>query len=113
MTGRRKTRAALPAALVVAPVDFLRDEMAARGLSVVELARRAHVHPFWIERILRGAPVRYWEAVMLSQALGTSADFWINLQRQWDEARARRGMRPRSARAARWWVRARRFFRVS
>lgn len=102
---------ALLAALVVPPAEFVRDEMSARGLSVVEMARRAHVHPFWIERILRGEPVRFCDAVMLSQALGTSAEFWINLQRQWDAAHNRRGLRLRSVRAARWWLRARRWIK--
>lgn len=101
----------LPAALLVPPAAFVRDEMAARGLSVVEMARRAQVNVYWIERILRGAPVRHWDAVMLSQALGTTAEFWLALQAQWDEARRPARLRLRNTCAARWWWRARKMLK--
>lgn len=102
-----KKPAPLPALLLAPPSQILRDEMSARRLSVVEMARRAHVHPVWIERLMRGGRIRTADAVMLSQALGTSADMWIALQAQWDAAHKAQRRRRRSTRAARWWLRAR------
>jgi len=60
------------------------------GLSSIALARRLHVPRTRIERLVREeTSVTADTAMRLAKAFGTTPEYWMNLQRAWDLARAR------------------------
>ncbi|REC53824.1 addiction module antidote protein, HigA family [Rhodosalinus sediminis] len=60
------------------------------GLSPIALARRLHVPRTRIERLVREeTAVTADTAMRLARAFGTTPEYWMNLQRAWDLARAR------------------------
>jgi addiction module HigA family antidote len=60
------------------------------GLSAIALAKRLHVPRTRIERLIRGETSMTADTAMrLSKFFGTTAEFWMNLQRGWELARAR------------------------
>jgi len=60
------------------------------GLSSIALARRLHVPRTRIERLVREeTAVTADTAMRLAKAFGTTPEYWMNLQRAWDLARAR------------------------
>lgn len=59
-------------------------------LSPIALARRLHVPRTRIERLVRGETALTADTAMrLSRFFGNTAEYWMNLQRGWDLARAR------------------------
>ncbi len=59
-------------------------------LSPIALARRLHVPRTRIERLVREeTAVTADTAMRLAKAFGTTPEYWMNLQRAWDLARAR------------------------
>ncbi|MGB5556375.1 MAG: HigA family addiction module antitoxin [Paracoccaceae bacterium] len=75
----------------VHPGEVLKEEFLAEyGLSATAFARRLGVPANRITRLINGEQsVTADTAVMLSAALGTSAEFWLNLQTQHDLERSR------------------------
>ncbi len=64
--------------------------LAPLGLSSIALARRIHVPRTRIERLLKGETSLTADTAMrLARVFGTTAEYWMNLQRAWDLARAR------------------------
>lgn len=60
------------------------------GLSPIALAKRLHVPRTRIERLVREeTAVTADTAMRLARAFGTTPEYWMNLQRAWDLARAR------------------------
>ena len=60
------------------------------GLSFTVLAKRIHVPRTRIERLLKGETSLTADTAMrLARVFGTTAEYWMNLQRAWDLARAR------------------------
>jgi antitoxin HigA-1 len=60
------------------------------GLSAIALARRIHVPRTRIERIVKGETALSADTAMrLAKVFGTTPEYWMNLQRAWDLARAR------------------------
>ena len=60
------------------------------GMSPIALARRLNVPRTRIERIVKGETALSVDTAMrLSKFFGTTPEFWINLQRARDVARAR------------------------
>ena len=60
------------------------------GLSAIALARRLHVPRTRIERLIKGETALTADTAMrLSRFFGTTPEYWINLQRSWELARAR------------------------
>ena len=60
------------------------------GMSVIELARRLHVPRTRIERLVKGdTALTVDSALRLSAFFGNTPEFWMNLQRAYDLARAR------------------------
>jgi addiction module HigA family antidote len=60
------------------------------GLSALALARRIHVPRTRIERLVKGeTAVSADTAMRLGRVFGTTPEYWMNLQRAWDLARAR------------------------
>jgi len=70
----------------VHPGDILKEEfMAELGLSAGELANAVQVSPAQIEGIVRReTAITADMAARLSRYLGTSPDFWLDLQRNYD-----------------------------
>jgi HTH-type transcriptional regulator/antitoxin HigA len=67
------------------PGEFIKEELVARGWSVHDLARNASISlrtaiGLTISEVKITAPI----AQSLSAAFGTSAEFWTNLQEQFD-----------------------------
>ena len=60
------------------------------GMSAIELAGRLHVPRTRIERLVKGDTVLTVDtALRLSTFFGNMPEFWMNLQRSYDLARAR------------------------
>ncbi len=60
------------------------------GMSAIALAKRLDVPRTRIERLVKGETALSVDTAMrLSKFFGTTAEFWINLQRTHDLARAR------------------------
>ena len=60
------------------------------GLSSYMLAKRIHVPRTRIERLVRGDTALTADTPMrLAKVFGTTAEYWMNLQRAWDLARAK------------------------
>jgi addiction module HigA family antidote len=77
-------------AALVPPGEILKEEfMEPMALSVRELARRMDVGATRISQIVRGQRTITAEtALRLGAALGTTALFWLNLQNNYDLAKA-------------------------
>ena len=61
------------------------------GMSAITLARRLNVPRTRIERLVKGETALTVDTAMrLSKFFGNTAEFWMNLQRAYDLARARR-----------------------
>ena len=60
------------------------------GMSAIALARELHVPRTRIERLVKGKTgVSADTAIRLAKFFGTTPEYWLNLQRAWDLARAR------------------------
>lgn len=60
------------------------------GLTCYMLAKRIHVPRTRIERLVKGDTTLTADTAMrLAKVFGTTAEYWMNLQRAWDLARAR------------------------
>ena len=60
------------------------------GLSAIALARRIHVPRTRIERLVKGETALSADTAMrFARFFGTTPEYWMNLQRAWDLARAR------------------------
>lgn len=60
------------------------------GLSPIALAKRIHVPRRRIERLVKGETALSADTAMrLARVFGSTAEYWMNLQRAWDLARAR------------------------
>jgi addiction module HigA family antidote len=71
----------------VHPGETLRDELAARGLSVAALALKLRVPPQKLQEILCGRrAITAQTALRLARYFGNEAEFWMNLQKQYDSA---------------------------
>ena len=67
------------------PGRFLADELEALNMSPTELAHALHVPPNRIYHIIGGKRAMTADtALRLSQWLGTSAEFWMNLQKRYE-----------------------------
>lgn len=76
--------------LPLAPGDFLRDELEARGMSQRELADRLDRPVQVISEIVNGKKTITEEtALSLERVLGVSASFWLNLETAFQLALAR------------------------
>lgn len=69
------------------PGDMLADELAARNMSQRALAKLASTTPTMINSLIkRKKSISLSLALRLEQALGISAEYWINTQRMHDRA---------------------------
>jgi antitoxin HigA-1 len=85
---KRKNEALLPP---VHPGEILGDEIATRGVSAPQVARDIDVPANRLSEIIAGRRnVTPDTAFRLSLYLGTSAEFWLNLQANYDLETLRR-----------------------
>ena len=69
------------------PGEILREDYIANGVSVVSLARCMGVDRSLVDLLCaEGMPVNEYLAGLLSKALGTSPEFWLNLQAAYDRS---------------------------
>jgi addiction module HigA family antidote len=83
----------------VTPGEMLRDEFLAEyGLSQSQLARAIGISPNRIAEIINNRRrITADTALRLSLYFGNSAEFWMNLQTQYDLKVARRNLKPEEA----------------
>jgi addiction module HigA family antidote len=75
------------------PGSFLRDELAALGLSARKFAEHIHVPHNAVTGIMNGErSVSAQMAIRFGQAFGTTPQYWMNLQTIYDLKRARAEM---------------------
>jgi addiction module HigA family antidote len=73
------------------PGDILKEDLADIGVSAAELARNLRVPANRITRIINGQQsITADTALRLAHWFGTSAQYWLNLQRNYDLAIAER-----------------------
>ena len=68
------------------PGEVLREELAERGVTQTQLAKRMGVSVSLLNEVIngkRGISTEY--ALLLEAALGIDADFWLNMQRAYDK----------------------------
>ena len=76
--------------LLVHPGKVLKDEIEARNITAGALALKLMVHPNKITEIIRGnRAISPETALRLARYFKTSAQFWMNLQTNYDLAKAR------------------------
>lgn len=76
--------------LAIHPGEHVADELDARGMNAAELARAMGVDPARVSRLVNGqTSVTGDTALRLADAFGTSAEFWMRLQGDYDIALAR------------------------
>ena len=72
------------------PGEFLREEIECRGITQTKLANDIGVKVSLLNELINGKrdfTIEY--ALMIEAALGIDADLWINLQNDYNKARAR------------------------
>lgn len=88
-------------AVVPHPGDVITEYLEFHGWTQRDLSRRTGLTPKTISELCNGkTPVTPTTSLMLEKALQRPAGFWLNLQRQYDEALARRT----EASRAKGWV---------
>jgi antitoxin HigA-1 len=76
--------------LAIHPGEHIADELAARAMSAAELARAIGVDAGRVSRLINAqVSVTGDTALRLADAFGTSPEFWMRLQGDYDLARAR------------------------
>ena len=67
------------------PGEILADELEERGMSALALAKALHVPANRISQIVSGKRAMTADtALRLSQLLGTTPEFWVNLQKSYE-----------------------------
>ncbi len=72
------------------PGEILREEIESRNISQTKLANEIGVRVSLLNELIKGKrdfTIEY--ALMMEAALGIDADFWINLQTNYDKAKAK------------------------
>lgn len=76
--------------LAIHPGEHIADELEAREMTAAELARTMRVDPARVSRLINAQTSITGDAALrLAEAFGTSAEFWMRLQGDYDLARAR------------------------
>ena len=77
--------------LAVPPGELLEEELATIGMTPQELARRMGRPAQMIDEIIRGSKqITHDTALELDRVLGIPAHLWVNLEAQYQIAKARR-----------------------
>lgn len=81
----------LSASNLIHPGELLQDEIEYRGITQTKLANDLGIKKSLLNELIKGKrdfTIEY--ALMLEAALGIDADYWINLQNNYDKAKAKR-----------------------
>lgn len=71
------------------PGEILKDELDEIGISAAELARQLHVPENRMSEVIRGRRnITADTALRLSRWFGTSTEFWMNLQKNYELRKA-------------------------
>lgn len=85
------------------PGETLTEYMEFNGWSQRDLSRRTGLTPKTISEICNGkAPISPTTALALEKVLGRPAHLWLNLQRQFDEAQARKKVSESTSELVEW-----------
>ena len=77
---------------LVTPGEVLEEYLNAYGMTPIELAKQTGLDERAVNDVIQGkAPITPETALKLERALGRPAHFWNNLERQFQEDRARLG----------------------
>lgn len=77
-------------AVAIPPGETIKENMRFLGMYQEELATRLNITPKHLSNIMRGkAPVTYETAIKLEMVIGGSAQFWLNLETQYQLHRTR------------------------
>lgn len=72
------------------PGEVLREELAERGVTQTQLAKRMGISVSLLNEIINGKrDISAEYALLLEAALGIDADFWLNMQRAYDKEEAK------------------------
>lgn len=72
------------------PGEFLREEIECRGISQTQLANEIGMNVSLLNELINGKrdfTIEY--ALLLEASLGIDADYWINLQTNYDKTRVK------------------------
>lgn len=76
--------------VAIHPGEHVADELEERGMTAADLARAMAVDRGRVSRLINGRTAVTGEtAIRLGEVLGTSAEFWMRLQADYDLAVAR------------------------
>jgi len=71
---------------VFPPCDFIREELHARGWTQKDLAKKMGLTETYIAHLCTGDLIIRWEvAGYLGDAFDTSREYWLNLEKAWQE----------------------------
>jgi HTH-type transcriptional regulator/antitoxin HigA len=89
MGNKKENRDFMPT-VAIAPGETIREEMEYMGMNQKELATRLDITTKHLSNILNGnAPITYETALKLESVLGPSAQFWMNLETNYQLDKAR------------------------
>lgn len=72
------------------PGEILREEIEYRGITQTKLAKELGIKVSLLNELVNGKrDITIEYALMLEAALGTDSDFWINLQNNYNKAKAK------------------------
>jgi antitoxin HigA-1 len=84
---------AVKVSVAIHPGEHIAEELEERSMSAADLARDMGVDRGRVSRLVNGRTAITGEtAILLSQVFGTSAEFWMRLQADYDLALAREAM---------------------
>ena len=84
---------AVKVSVAIHPGEHIAEELEERRMSAADLARAMGVDRGRVSRLINGRTAVTGEtAILLSRVFGTSAEFWIRLQGDYDLARAREAL---------------------
>lgn len=95
MRNKEDTKAFMPT-VAIPPGDTIKENMIFLGVNQKELAARLHITEKHLNDIIRGnAPITYEIAKKLETEIGTSVQFWLQLEAnyQFHTARLQRNKR--------------------
>lgn len=68
------------------PSEFLQEELEERGWTIRDLAQEMNCAEHYARSLVKGGHrITRVAAMLLSQALGTSDEYWLHLQLQYDQ----------------------------
>lgn len=84
---------AVKVSVAIHPGEHIAEELEERGMSAADLARAMGVDRGRVSRLVNGRTAVTGEtAILLGRTFGTSPEFWMRLQADYDLALAREAM---------------------